>query len=335
MRVISGKYRGRKLFSPEGDLVRPTTDRIKETIFNVLQFRVQDAVCLDLFAGSGALGIECLSRGAKEVVFGDKSPQSIDLVKRNLQGIEGNYRVIAGDFLSVLGGLNTKFDLVFIDPPYKSNLGGIAVEYVINKGLLRDDGVIYFEHGDEITFTPPAGYKTRTKKMGYTVGEFISKSNVAMMTGSFDPMTKGHEALLEEGLSRYDEVIVACLVNEEKEYFFTPEERVAIVEATISGKKGARVVYSDGMAVDLAKKEGATVFLRGIRGEEDREYENFVRDYNLTHGGIDTDIVTLDRYADVSSTKVREELKEGNFRHIPTGAVMTVMNILKEKNHTR
>ena len=142
MRVISGKYRGRRLFSPEGDLVRPTTDRIKETIFNVLQFRVQDAVCLDLFAGSGALGIECLSRGAKEVVFGDKSPQSIDLVKRNLQGIEGNYRVIAGDFLSVLGGLNTKFDLVFIDPPYKSNLGGIAVEYVINKGLLRDDGVI-------------------------------------------------------------------------------------------------------------------------------------------------------------------------------------------------
>ena len=89
------------------------------------------------------------------------------------------------------------------------------------------------------------------------------------------------------------------------------------------------------MAVDLAKKEGATVFLRGIRGEEDREYENFVRDYNLTHGGIDTDIVTLDRYADVSSTKVREELKEGNFRHIPAGAVMTVMNILKEKNHTR
>ncbi len=331
MRIISGKYKGRRLLSPDGDLVRPTTDRIKETVFNVLQFKVAGAKCLDLFAGSGALGIECLSRGAKEVVFADKSPDSINLVKANLKGIEGNFRVVGGDFLSVLRGLNTKFNLIFIDPPYKSNLGTIAVEYIVERDLLEDGGVIYYEHGTEIDYVPPKGYKTRTKKMGYTVGEFISKSTTAMMTGSFDPMTKGHEALLDEALSRYDHVVVTCLVNEEKEYFFTPEERLEIVESIIKDKKGARVVFSTDMAVDTAKREGATVFVRGVRNEKDREYEEFMRDYNLTHGGIDTEIIELGSFEDLSSTRAREELKNGDFRSIPGQAVITVQEIVNKK----
>lgn len=335
MRVIAGKYKGRRLLSPKGDLVRPTTDRIKETVFNVLQFRVSGARCLDLFAGSGALGIECLSRGASEVIFADKAPSSVDLVKENLKGIEGNHQVIAGDFLSVLRSVSGKFDLVFIDPPYKSNLGQIAVEYILDKDMLADDGVIYFEHGDEISFTPPKGYKTRTKKMGYTIGEFISKSTTAMMTGSFDPFTKGHEALLEEGLSRYDNVVIACLVNEEKTYFFTPDERVEIITSAVKDKKGVSVVYSTEMAVDVAKKTGSTLFLRGIRNDKDREYEEEMRQFNLTHGGIDTDIVCLDRYENLSSTLVREELQNGDFRHIPAGAVETVIEILKNKNTNR
>ncbi len=331
MRIIAGKYKGRRLLSPKDDSVRPTTDRIKETVFNVLQFKVAGATCLDLFAGSGALGIECISRGAKEVVFGDKSPDSIALVKENLKGISGDYRVIGGDFLSVLRGLGGKFDLIFIDPPYKSNLGIIAVEYVVDNDMLSDDGVIYFEHGTEIRFVPPKGYKTRTKKMGYTVGEFITKSTVAMMTGSFDPMTKGHEALLDKALSIYDEVVVACLVNEEKEYFFSPNERIDIVKATIADKKGARVVYSTDMAVDTAIREGATVFVRGVRNDTDRQYEQWMRDYNLTHGGVDTHVLQLDGYEELSSTRAKEELKKGDFRSIPSSAILTVQQILSKK----
>ena len=85
MRVVAGKYRGKNLASPKDDRVRPTTTRIKETLFNVLQGYSQDAVVLDLFAGSGALGIECISRGAKEVVFVDNNKDSIELVRKNLQ----------------------------------------------------------------------------------------------------------------------------------------------------------------------------------------------------------------------------------------------------------
>lgn len=82
MRVISGRYRGKKLTAPEGEVFRPTLDRVKETLFNILQFRIMNAKVLDLFAGSGALGIECLSRGADEVIFADNNRESIDSVKR-------------------------------------------------------------------------------------------------------------------------------------------------------------------------------------------------------------------------------------------------------------
>ena len=331
MRVIAGKYRGKKLATPKGDNVRPTTDRIKETVFNILQFSISGKKCLDLFAGTGGLGIECLSRGAEEVIFSDKSPESIAVINENLKGIDGNYRVITADFLGVLRNLDHKMDVVFIDPPYKSKLGQIAVEYIIDNNLLSEDGIIYFEHGDEIEFTAPKGFKTRTKKMGYTIGEFITRSKTAMLTGSFDPFTKGHEALLDEALTMYDEIVVALLVNEQKQYFFTPEERVKLAESAVEGKRGVRVVYSTDMAVDTAKREGAEVFIRGVRNDEDMAYENEMREYNLTHGGVDTEIIRIDRYEDISSTAVKKEILEGNFRHIPSSAIFTLMEIMKTK----
>lgn len=331
MRVIAGKYRGKRLTAPKGDNVRPTTDRIKETVFNILQFKIAGARCLDLFAGTGALGIECLSRGAEFVLFSDKSPESVSFINENLSGIDGNYKVVTGDFLGVLRTLDEKMDIIFVDPPYNSKLGQIAIEYITEKGLLEEDGIIYYEHGDEIQFVAPKGYKTRTKKMGYTIGEFITKSKTAMLTGSFDPMTKGHEALLDEGLAKYDEVVVACLINEQKTYFFTPEERIKIVESVISDKKGARVVYSDDMAVDTAKREGATVFIRGIRNDCDLAYEEEMREYNLVHGGIDTDIIRIDGYEDISSTVVKREIAKGNYKHIPSSAIFTVMDIVSKK----
>lgn len=117
MRIISGKYRGRKLISPSDDSVRPTTDRIKETVFNILQWEVPGARVLDLFCGSGALGIECLSRGAAEVVFVDKNPASAALTKSNLKGIEGRFRVVTSDFMGVLRSGESKFDIVFVACP--------------------------------------------------------------------------------------------------------------------------------------------------------------------------------------------------------------------------
>ncbi|MCQ2602833.1 MAG: 16S rRNA (guanine(966)-N(2))-methyltransferase RsmD [Clostridia bacterium] len=330
MRVISGKYKGRKLFSPSDDNVRPTTDRIKETVFNILAFQIDGARVLDLFAGSGALGIECISRGASAVVIADKAQTSLDLVRKNLKGIDGKYSVLFGDYLKVLGGIKGQFDLIFIDPPYDGNMGETAVNYIIEHNILAPNGTIYFEHSKEKEFVAPSGYKTRTKPMGYTVAEFIKKKTVCMLTGSFDPITIGHEALIDFATAKYDEVIIACLVNPDKEYMFTPDERLSIVNAAIVGRNNVRAIYAEGLAVDVAKAQGADILLRGVRNETDEKYEQEMKAYNLNLG-VDTDIVTLDILNNVSSTLVREQLKNNDFSLLPKGAVETVKNILKTK----
>lgn len=329
MRIISGKYRGKALTPPKNDRVRPTTDRIKETVFNILQFRISDATVLDLFAGSGALGIECISRGAKEVVFVDKDGASLQILNANLKGIEGDYRVYAGDFLSALHSIHTKFDIIFIDPPYESNLGELAIEYIVGNGLLSESGVIYFEHGREKTYTPPKGYRTRTKPMGYTVAEFVERRTVAMATGSFDPITKGHMSVIEEAAERFDEVVVACLINPEKKYRFSPEERLALVRAATENLKNVRCVYSDKTAVETAKQEGAEVFVRGVR-DGDLPYEEEMREYNLQLG-IDTVFITPNTHGDVSSTVVKQQIDKGDFRNIPPSAILTLGEILNGK----
>ena len=229
MRVISGKYRGRKLMSPADDRVRPTTDRIKETVFNILQWQVEGARVLDLFAGSGALGIECLSRGAAEVVFVDRDPSSVALIKQNLKGIEGVWRVVASDFMGVLRSGESKFDLIFIDPPYKSGLGEVAVNAAFDMHRVAEGGTVVYEHSAELPYENKRDdVVCRTKVMGSVTVEFIRKKTVGMVTGTFDPITKGHMAVIREAQSLFDEVVVAVLVNPDKQCMFTPEERTVI-----------------------------------------------------------------------------------------------------------
>lgn len=333
MRVIAGKYRGKKLTPPKDENVRPTTDRIKETVFNILQFKVQGARVLDLFAGSGALGIECLSRGASEVIFADKASSSVELVKKNLEGIDGRYNVVIGDFLSVLhANAGKQFDLIFLDPPYNSMLGEIAIDVIAGLKLLSPNGTIYYEHGrNDDDYVPPRGYKTRTKPMGLTVAEFITVKTVVMFTGSFDPMTKGHEAVVDEALGKFDEVVVACLENPDKNYFFTPEQRLAIVGAAVKDKKGASAVGSPDSAVLVAREMCADVLVRGIRSDSELPYEEEMRQYNLQNGGLDTVFLRVDGFEDVSSTLVREQIKKGDYHLIPSGALLTVQKIMADK----
>lgn len=331
MRIISGKYRGRKLISPADDRVRPTTDRIKETIFNILQWQVDDSRVLDLFCGSGALGIECLSRGAKEVVFADKSADSVALTKQNLKGIDGNFRVVAADFMGVLRSGQSKFDIVFIDPPYKSGLGVMAVDGVLDCDRLSEDGVIVYEHSTELPYE--CGRKdvvVRTKVMGTVTAEFIRRRKTALVTGTFDPVTKGHMAVIDEAAELFDDVVVAVLVNPEKECMFSPDERVLLLNAALSGKKNVRTLYSDKYAVDVAREVGACKLVRGVRGTQDEAYENEMAEYNRAHG-FDTLFVTPDEYHDVSSTRAREELRRGDFHSLPESAIIVAEELLKHK----
>ncbi len=151
MRVISGKYRGKKLKEFNLVTTKPTLDRVKESMFNLIQFDIQDAVVCDLFSGTGALGIECISRGAKKVYMIDKDKQAISIIKSNLINIDGEYEVIQSDYLDFLSS-NIKFDILLLDPPFKTDYGLKAIEYVVEHNLLNEDAIILFETSAEKEF---------------------------------------------------------------------------------------------------------------------------------------------------------------------------------------
>jgi 16S rRNA (guanine966-N2)-methyltransferase len=121
MRVIAGHHKGRRLVAPRGGATRPTSDRVREALFSILGARVPGATVLDLFAGSGALGIEALSRGAARATFVDEAPAAIQAIRRNLEGIEGGevVRRDARGFLRTASENGRQYDLVFLDPPYR------------------------------------------------------------------------------------------------------------------------------------------------------------------------------------------------------------------------
>ncbi len=179
MRVISGKARGLKLNSPKNDDTRPTTDRVKESLFNMINSYMMDSDILDLFAGTGSLGIECLSRGSRECVFVDSSKDSIAVIKSNIKKarVESESIVLNTDFKSAMSSLglkNKKFDVIFMDPPYYKNMFEDALKGVDDKSLLKEDGVIIVEHDTKDKFPDNIGklYKSRDKKYGNTTVTF-------------------------------------------------------------------------------------------------------------------------------------------------------------------
>ncbi len=166
MRVISGRYRGRKLFGPRGRDLRPTSDRLRETLFNILSPAVSGSVVLDVFAGTGAIGIEALSRGAQEVVFIESGREGCALIRQNLEacGITSSYRLIREDAFTALRQLCREgfaADIVFLDPPYawqpyEDLLGNLSE-------LSRPSTTIVFEH-DRRSALPESGSRcTRTR----------------------------------------------------------------------------------------------------------------------------------------------------------------------------
>ena len=144
MRVITGSSRGRKLKTPENRDIRPTTDNVKESLFNILQFDIEGRQVLDLFAGTGQLGIECLSRGAAGVTFVDTDREAVHIVKENLQSCGMKAVVLQEDALRFLSR-GQRFDLIFVDPPYDSGLYGPVLETINSVDLLSDGGIILCE----------------------------------------------------------------------------------------------------------------------------------------------------------------------------------------------
>lgn len=150
MRVITGSARGKRLAAPEGSDTRPTPDRVKEGFFSAIQFDIEGRRVLDLFAGSGQLGIEALSRGAQSAVFVDASQGSVNLIKKNLEtcGFTEKAKVYRSDYAAFTAMSRESFDLVFLDPPYKAGLLMPAVNAVLP--LVSDYGCIICEHPPEV-----------------------------------------------------------------------------------------------------------------------------------------------------------------------------------------
>ena len=148
MHVITSTARGRKLGQLQGMDTRPTTDQVKESIFNIIQFDIEGRRVLDLFAGTGQLGIECLSRGAASAVFVDRRPDAAALTRENLKlcDLTDRSRVVAGDSMEFLKAAREKYDLIFLDPPYETELLETAIAHIARHDLLNVHGMMIAEH---------------------------------------------------------------------------------------------------------------------------------------------------------------------------------------------
>lgn len=150
MRVIAGKFKGLKLNNINNENIRPTADRVKEAIFSKIQFDIKDCKFLDLFSGTGAVGIEAISRGADFVQFCDNNKNSVKLIRQNLNKANiNNYSLFEMDFIACLNKLNVsniKFDFIFIDCIFNTNHGQIAIDLIQSLNLLNKNGMIIYEH---------------------------------------------------------------------------------------------------------------------------------------------------------------------------------------------
>ncbi len=176
MRVISGKYRGINLSGPEGSDTRPTSDRVKEALFNILMWEMDESIFLDLFAGTGGVGIEALSRNAKKVVFVDFDNRALRILKNNLGKIKGNenFEVFHKDAFSavdILSSLSKTFDIIFLDPPYGMNDTLGLIENIFDREIIAKYGKIIVEHDkrNEMPEKIRGLLRLKQKKYGNTV----------------------------------------------------------------------------------------------------------------------------------------------------------------------
>lgn len=173
MRVISGKARGVNLKTPEGLQTRPTADRVKEAIFSILQFDLPGTRVLDLFGGTGQLGIEALSRGANAAVFVDSSDKACSLIKENLRRckMENQGQVLRCDYLEYLARNRDSFDIILLDPPYAEVFLEKAINKISEIDILKSGGIIVAERSVEKPFDVnlPAFFRSKDYKYGKTM----------------------------------------------------------------------------------------------------------------------------------------------------------------------
>lgn len=315
MRIIAGKYKGRTLESFSGDAVRPTSDRAREALFSCLQFEIEGKKFLDAFCGSGAVGIEALSRGAKETLFIDAARDSAEITKKNLNKLNITARVLNTDCTEFLKHANEKFDIVFLDPPYKSESGKNALEIIAKRDLLNENGLCIIERGSAFNELIDGLFIEKQKKYGianFTFYRLVDK-DTCVFAGSFDPITNGHKRIVERALEKYKKVIVAIGNNENKTYMLDRFTREKAVKATFEDNPRVEVVYFDGLLVDFLKSRRVTDNVRGLRNKQDYDYEQNMFEFNrkLYPEIKNIYIQAENEFLNISSHRVREIILSG------------------------
>jgi pantetheine-phosphate adenylyltransferase/16S rRNA (guanine(966)-N(2))-methyltransferase RsmD len=281
LRIIAGTARGVKL-APVPKGVRPTSDRVREAIFNSLGQFFDGGEVLDLYAGTGALGIEALSRGCERATFVEKNGRAARVIRENLArtGFAEKGEVLRADVgvaLERLVSSKRKFHLIFADPPYRippSEIEGVLKHLAF---LLAPGGRVVLESGDSPAQTTK-NMKGVSRRYGGTVVTFFERSEehtmkLAICPGSFDPITVGHVDVIRRTAQIYDHVIVGVGKNVRKGPKLTAEERARLIEKVTGPLENVSVEIIDGLLVDFARERGARVVVKGLRAGSDFELE--------------------------------------------------------------
>ncbi len=178
IRIIGGLFRGKKLHFPEVEGLRPTPDRVRETLFNWLMHAIHDARCLDAFAGSGALGFEAYSRGASQVVLVEQSAAAYASLKKNASAFDSpKIMTVNGDACDYLQRSTGQFDIIFLDPPFADNKIPLCMSLLAQSNLLVDGGLLYLESAEEIILAPEIWQKIKLKHAGQVTYGLYRKSS--------------------------------------------------------------------------------------------------------------------------------------------------------------
>ena len=280
MRIIAGSARGVRL-APVPDGVRPTSNQVREAIFNALGQFFDGGEVLDLYAGTGALGIEALSRGCGRATFVEKNGRAVHVIRENLRRarLVRKGDVLRGNVMEVLERLfsaRRKFYLIFADPPYRIQPREIRSVLERLAALLAPGGRVVVESGDPLVETINS-LKGVSRRYGGTVVTFFERTettmNVAICPGSFDPITEGHMDIIRRASALYDHVVVAVGANLKKKPRLSAEERARLIEKVTGRLENVSVEVMEGLLVNFAREQGARVVVKGLRAGSDFESE--------------------------------------------------------------
>ena len=336
MRVIAGSARGRRL-APVPKNVRPTSDRVRESLFNSLGQYFEGGSVLDLYAGTGALGIEALSRGSERALFVERDRRARNVIHDNLRrtGFVERAEVIGDDVESVLGRLLERgelFNLIFADPPYRiaaAEVGGILGRL---RSLLAPGGRVVIESGE----APVAGVeKGVTRRYGGTFVTILERSELTMIVavcpGSFDPVTTGHLDIIRRAAKIFDHVVVAVGSNMRKQSRLPAVERARLIEKVTADMDNVSVEVMEGLLVDFAREQGAQAIVKGLRAVSDFESEFEQAQLNRTmFPELETVFIMASaEHSFLSSSAVREIASLGGEVRglVPDGILETVRQI--------